>query len=236
MSARPQWLSPALAAPDGGLPAYETKFAVPATAAAAVEGWVAERLMRDPHADPVRNGYRITSVYFDTPAFDVFHRRPGCDVHKHRVRRYGTEPIAQLERKSKADGRVWKHRSTTPLAGLTRPPAEWGVPWFAGELAVANLRPVCVVTYDRSAFVGHGPTGAIRVTFDRAAFGRPADGVALDPVTDGVPLLADEVVVEFKYLATLPPLFKEAFETHRLAPTGLSKYRRCARLLGLAPE
>jgi hypothetical protein len=237
MSARPLWLSPSLAAvPDGGIPAFETKFAVPVEAAAAVEGWVAERLARDPHSDPVRNGYRITSVYYDTPAFDVFHRRPGFDVHKYRVRRYGTEPVAQLERKSKKDGRVWKCRATAPLAALDHPPAAWGVSWFAQELADLRLRPVCTVTYDRSAFVGAGPTGPVRVTFDRSAVGRSADGVSLAPVADGVPLLADEVVVEFKYLAALPPLFKEAIEVHRLAPTGLSKYRRCARTTGLAAE
>lgn len=237
MSARPLWLSPSLAAvPDGGVPAFETKFSVPAAAAAAVEAWVAERLARDPHSDPVRNGYRITSVYFDTPAFDVFHRRPGFDVHKYRVRRYGTEPVAQLERKSKKDGRVWKHRAVAPLAALDRSADEWGVPWFAQELADLNLRPVCAVTYDRSAFVGAGPTGPVRVTFDRAAVGRTADGVSLAPVADGVSLLADEVVVELKYLASLPPLFKEAIEAHRLTQTGLSKYRRCARATGLAVD
>ena len=239
MSARPHphFVSPSLAAvPGGTVPAFETKFAVPAAAADELQKWAAGRLAVDQHADPARGGYRITSVYLDTPDFAVFRRAAGFDVHKYRVRRYGSEPVVQLERKSKKDGRVWKCRATVPQEVLSRPAAEWGASWFAQELADLDLRPVCAVTYQRMAFVGGGPTGPIRLTFDRAAVGTPTAAPAPVPVVDGVPLLADEVVVEFKYLAAMPALFKEAIEATKLAPTGLSKYRRCARAAGLVAE
>jgi hypothetical protein len=239
MSARPQHphsVSPSLAAAaDGTVPAFEAKFAVTAEAAAALQAWAADRLTADPHADPA-GGYRVTSVYYDTPAFAVLRRAPGFDVHKHRVRRYGDEAVVHLERKSKTGGRVWKRRATVPHEVLTRPPADWGAPWFAQEVVGLGLRPVCAVTYQRMAFVGGGPTGPIRLTFDRAAVGAPTAAADPVPVADGIPLLADEVVVEFKYLAAMPALFKEAIEAARLAPTGLSKYRRCARAAGLVAE
>lgn len=238
MTARPHWISPSLTAmPNGSIPAYELKFAVPAAVGTAVEEWAGEQLTLDPHADPeLGNRYRITSAYYDTKNFDVFHRRPGFEVHKYRVRRYGNESTVHLERKSKQDGRVWKHRTTMPLTEVTKSPVEWTAPWFVQEVTDRQLRPVCAVTYERTAFIGLGPTGPIRVTLDRTAIGLPVSAVHLDPVTCGIALLSDDVVVEFKYLTTIPPAFKEVIEANQLAPTGLSKYRRCVRVAGLVPE
>jgi hypothetical protein len=236
MSARPVWLSPSLVAtPDGSRPAFELKFAVPPATADALQGWAVDRLQRDPHSDP-EFGYLITSTYYDTPAYDVFRRATGFDVHKYRARRYGTEPTVHLERKSKADGRVWKVRGTMPLADLGKPLAEWGVGWFASDVAGLGLRPVCAVSYRRSAFVGDSPCGGVRLTIDRSAWGVPAAGVSLDPVTAGTALLSDVVVVELKFLAALPVLFKEAVEKFQLRPTGVSKYRRCVRAAGLCAD
>ncbi|MCU0703451.1 MAG: polyphosphate polymerase domain-containing protein [Fimbriiglobus sp.] len=231
MSSRPAWLSPSLSGTaDGSRAAFEMKFAVTPAVADELQSWAAERLRHDPHSDPTR-GYLITSTYFDTPAFDVFRRTPGYDVHKYRVRRYGTEPTVHLEKKSKADGRVWKVRGTMPLADLNQPLPAWGVEWFTADVGGLGLRPVCVVSYRRSAFIGDG---AVRMTLDREAFGITTAAVSLDPISTGTPLLTDLVVVELKFMTGLPALFKEAVERFRLQPTGVSKYRRCVRAAGLA--
>ena len=42
------------------------------------------------------------------------------------------------------------------------------------------------------------------------------------------------VIAEFKFLAAMPTLFKEVTAALRLAPSGVSKYRRCAEAAGLA--
>ena len=238
MTARPRWISPTLTAiPNGSIPAYELKFAVPPNVGAAIESWAGQTLALDPHAEPrLGNRYLITSLYYDTPQYDVFHRRPGFDVHKYRLRRYGNEPTVHLEQKSKQDGRVWKCRTTMPLPEVAKPSQEWPAPWFVQEIATHLFRPVCAVSYERTAFVGGGPTGPIRLTQDRAAIGMPASDVTLNPVTCGIDLLSDEVVIEFKYLTTLPALFKEVIESNQLTPTVLSKYRRCVRVTGLVPE
>ena len=236
MSLRPAWLSPSLSATQDGIrPAFEMKFAVAPAVADQLQAWAGEHLKHDPHADPV-HGYLITSTYFDTPAFDVFRRTPGFDVHKYRARRYGTEPTVHLEKKSKADGRVWKCRGTMPLADLAQPPARWPVGWFTSDVAGLGLRPVCVVSYRRAAFIGESDCGGVRMTIDRAASGLPSPAISLDPVTSGIPLLPDLVVVELKFLTTLPALFKEAVERFQLRSTGVSKYRRCVRAAGLATE
>lgn len=234
MSIRPAWLSPTLTTPDGARPAFELKFAVAPDTADALQAWAGERLQRDPHSHP-EHGYLITSTYYDTPAFDVFRRAPGFDVHKYRARRYGTEPTVHLERKSKADGRVWKCRGTMPLADLDRPMGEWPVGWYTSDVTGLGLNPVCSVSYRRSAYIGESPVGGVRLTLDRAAWGVPTPVVALDPITSGTPLLPDVVVVECKFSVTMPVLFKEAVERFRLQPTTVSKYRRCVRAAGLAP-
>ena len=231
MTARPRtdWLSPSLVAvPDGAIPAYELKFLVSESAARGLTAWAAARLAPDPHAGPAGT-YRITSVYLDTPSFDVARRADGFKVHKHRVRRYGADSVVHLERKSKQGGRVWKHRTAVPLDRLDAPAAHW----FAGEVADLGLKPACRLTYDRTAFVGAGPTGPVRLTLDRPPVGARADALVPEPVADGLTVLGGLVVVEFKYLAALPPVFKEAVEAFKLTPTTVSKYRRYAAAAGL---
>src|SRR5579884_4194362 len=71
--------SPSLfAAGADGPPAYELKFLLTEEQAAEVERRVASRLGLDTHADPaLGKAYLTTSVYTDTPAFDVFSRNGG---------------------------------------------------------------------------------------------------------------------------------------------------------------
>lgn len=220
-----------------GAAAYELKFVLPESLAQQVEARLAAALVPDPHADPARGGYRVSSVYFDTPGFDVFHRGDGHREDKFRVRRYGNGSALFLEQKTKQKGCVSKRRTTVrpdDLARLADADADWSGAWFAREVRDRNLRPVCRVTYDRSAFVGTSSDGPVRATIDRHPRGREATGPRPDG-TDGVPLLAGEAVVEFKYVSALPVVFKRIIEELRLDPRGGSKYRRCATAVGLVP-
>ncbi len=228
--------SPALA--GFRVPAYELKFLLTEAQAGEVEAMLRDHLALDPHADPtLGSAYRVTSVYFDTPRFDVYHRAAGHRTHKFRLRRYGSDPAVYLERKSKRAGRVWKRRTAVPLAGLdglSGTADDWPGAWFARQLTARGLRPVCRVTYERTAFVGAGPDGPVRLTMDRFARGlaSPTAG-RVEPFDGGLPLLDRGVIVEFKFLAAMPALFKEVVAALRLAPSGVSKYRRCAAAAGL---
>src|SRR4051794_40038476 len=210
-------VSPGLVRAAGSAPAFEVKFLLPEEVAREVEGRLRRRLGPDPHGDPTLNGaYRVTSVYYDTPAFDVYRRTEGYRRRKFRVRRYGTGPVAFLERKTKSAQEVRKRRTAVPLSEVERlaaeAPPDWPGEWFARRLALRKLRPVCRVTYERVALVGHTPEGPIRATFDRAARGHAADGPVPDPVADGHRLLNGDVIAELKFLGTMPALFKAVVE------------------------
>src|SRR5438105_4303324 len=70
--------------------AYEVKFLLTEAQASEVVSRIATKLSLDPYADPAMgNAYLTTSVYTDTPTFDVFYRTEGYNRDKFRVRRYG---------------------------------------------------------------------------------------------------------------------------------------------------
>src|SRR5207248_490142 len=123
--------------------------------------------------------YRTTSLYCDTPAWDVYHKGPGYRRSKYRVRRYGADPAVHLERKTRKGDRVRKRRDTLPLGGLAlladsdpEPGAPWA--WFARQVRFRDLRPACRVAYDRTALEGAAPEGPLRLALDRNLAGAPA--------------------------------------------------------------
>jgi hypothetical protein len=223
----------------GAPAAYELKFLLTEDQAAAVTERVRTRLSPDPHSDPELGGaYRTTSIYTDTPRFDVLHRNGDYATSKCRVRRYGTSGPIFLERKDKDGNRVRKCRATVPaddLAILSRKhaPDGWVGGWFHQQLALRELSPVCRITYERVAFMGATEGGTVRVTFDRNIRGEPVNGWAFRTLTDTPELLPGLVVCEFKFRVALPLLFKEVVEALALTPTTVSKYRRFCRATGL---
>src|SRR5262245_243565 len=59
----------------GGARAFELKFLLSPEEAAEVEYRLGPALQLDPHADPAReNSYRITTLYCDTPQWQVFYQ------------------------------------------------------------------------------------------------------------------------------------------------------------------
>ncbi len=215
----------------GDSPAFEMKFLLDEVQARAVESRIATRLSPDPHSDlSLGHAYRVSTIYCDTPAFDVFHRVGRHRRRKYRLRRYGSEPQVFLERKTKRGERVRKRRSTIDYAELpalsqfSTDPA-WPGHWFHQQLLQPRLEPVCAVQYLRTAFVGSGDEGPLRLTFDRDLRTCLVKDWALPPISDGIPVLAGRVVCEFKFRGSLPALFKSVIQELALEPTGVSKYR-----------
>jgi hypothetical protein len=232
-------VSPGLFRDDAETPAFEVKFLLTTAEALEVEHRLRGQLVPDPFSDTALGGsYRVCSVYFDTANLDVYRRADGYRRRKYRVRRYGDAATAFLERKLKRQQQVRKRRVEIPLAELAtlagEAPADWPGAWFVKQLARRQLRPVCRVSYERTALVGTHLDGPIRVTFDRHPRGAAADGNDLEPVADGPRLLSDEVITEFKFLGAMPAAFKEVIEGLRLNPKSVSKFRRCVEAVGLA--
>jgi len=229
--------SPSLIAAGLQAPAYELKFFLTEAQAAKVESRARGDMILDPYADPITGDYRTTSIYCDTPRYDIFHSRGVGRQRKHRVRRYGRGPWVYLERKTKWGDRVKKVRSPIPdsqlpMLALPMSLQTWPGDWFHRHLARRQLAPVCRLTYDRVALIGESTGGSCRLTFDRRIRGAVTNDWALDECDGGLPILTDGVICEFKFHSYLPTLFREIVREMRLTPSRVSKFRAFLRASG----
>lgn len=233
-------LSPSLDVRESREFASEIKFQVPAFAGEQIMEWGRSRLMPDPNADGggANDGYQITSLYFDTEAFDVYHRKGSFGRSKYRIRRYGPSKTVFLERKLKTRGMVTKRRASVGIEELTRlengePDADWPGFWYHQRLQARRLRPICQIQYQRTARVAMTQNGPIRLTLDREIRTVPLQSLAFNDLAPGAPISDDQVIVEFKFRMGMPVLFKELVERFALNQKRISKYRLAAVALGL---
>jgi VTC domain len=235
-----QAVSPALRSRTAGAaPAFELKFLLDEARARQVEARLRSHLRLDPHTDPaLGNAYLTTTVYCETPGFDVFR---GLGIHKYRkyrIRSYAAAPGVFLERKTRRRERVRKRRTPVVVGDLTRmsedPADDWSAAWFHRQVSSRSLRPVCCVQYARTAYFEEGQEGPIRLTFDRHLHAAATTNWTPGFAAAGVPFLPNQVICEFKFRAVLPGLFKSVIEELQLVPAKVSKYRRSLEALGLA--
>jgi hypothetical protein len=219
--------------------AREVKFIVAPDVAARILEWSRSRLSPDPYAGGAAGDeYRTTTLYFDTPDFDVYHRRGSYGRSKYRVRRYGTASVVFLERKLRTATLLSKRRTTIPLADLPLVSSpnvaqDWPAYWFAQRLAARQVSPICQVAYHRHARVGTGPYGPVRLTFDDGIVVQPCTGLEFAAAA-GYPVLADRTIVEMKFRVDMPAVLKHLVEAFKLEPSSVSKYR--ASIEGLSRE
>ncbi len=229
---QPHHLSPSLQRDRGGPPAYELKFLVPEAQARAAEQWIASYLRLDPHCeDAPDRAYRVSSVYCDSPQLGVFHKAPGYARRKFRLRRYGDTPGVFLERKAKWGDRLLKRRTWVApeeLACLAEDGTDrdWPAFWFHRHVLARQLRPTCHVHYRRTAFAGVTDEGPVRLTVDRHLVCVPHYDWTETPPERGRQLLSDAAILELKYRASLPVLFRRMVYELAIAPSTISKYRR----------
>jgi hypothetical protein len=221
--------------------ARETKFLIDRSTADQIRAWSRTRLAPDPNASGEDgDSYQITSLYLDTEAFDIFHRRGSFGRSKYRIRRYGLSDFAFLERKLKTRGLVSKRRTALPLSELHRlgrasGGARWVGSWYEQRLLLRKLAPVCQISYCRHARVTMTENGPIRLTLDDNLRAFPAPDYAFIDAADGEVFLRDQIVLELKYRMGLPALFKELLSEFPLSSQPVSKYRLGAAALGLVP-
>ena len=216
--------------------AFELKFVLDPGTAARVEAWAKQGLSVAAGA-----GRPTTLLFLDTAGLDVAWRSGDVRRDRFRVRREGEAPTVALERKTRRGDRSRLRSSPVALADLPRLDAAnvdlaWPGHFFHRHVIEHGLRPVCRVTYDRVAYEGAGPDGAVRVAFDRAVRGALERSWSPAPIASGADLLEGRVLVEARFAGALPPPLRALVADLRLAPAPLSKYRRCLRAHGvLAP-
>lgn len=231
--------SPSFAAEDAD--AFEMKFLLDEEQARKVEAWARTHMSCDPHGDPaLAGGYKVSTLYLDTPRLDVFHGARELAGTKWRVRRYGDDGAVFLERKQRRGERVRKWRSRTRAQDWERAQAHHTEAddaggWFQDEIAARELRPACRISYLRTAFYHPTDPSHMRLTLDRAIRCAPAAGWSVEPVpTGGAVSLADgRVVCELKFRDAMPRPFRELLATTGLTPGAFSKYRRACVGTGL---
>ncbi len=225
--------------------ATELKFLIAAELAAEIRTWARQEMAPDPYAaGPHGDTYQTTTLYFDTPEFDVYHRRGSFGRSKYRVRQYGASDMVFLERKMRTRDRLAKRRTLVPIGDVSTlggavPDRAWSGAWLHRRLLARALRPVCIVRYDRTARVAMSAAGPLRLTVDHGLRAQRAAGYRLDGL-DAVPMTTDllmgDMILELKFRQAVPALFKRLIETFALAPQKLSKYRTVAPALGLVPS
>lgn len=216
--------------------AREIKCVVDPATAARIRDWVRQRLTPDPHGSgPHQDEYRTASLYFDTDALDVFHRRGSFGRSKYRIRRYGSSDVVFLERKMRTKALLNKRRTIVALEGLTHLEVDrhdgWAGDWFRRRIDARRLHIKSQVWYHRTARVGQSPYGVFRLTVDDAIEARPASAAAFQPLS-GVPALLDAAIVELKFTHEMPAIFKHLVEEFDLQTRAISKYRLAMVALG----
>lgn len=210
--------------------ACEVKFVIDETLAPRVKEWARTHLQPDPHgAGPFGDEYRVSTLYFDTRRFDVFHRNDSFGRAKYRVRRYDDANAVFFERKLRRPGLLIKRRTRDDIDALGRLDhriidPDWGARWFQRRLVVRNLRPVCQISYQRTARIARTTEGLVRLTLDAGLRATPVDSPRFE-VDPGAGFLEDRLVLELKYHARVPALFRRLVEEFALVPDPASKYR-----------
>lgn len=219
--------------------ATELKFLISADMGADIRRWARKHMAADPYASgPAGDTYQTTTLYFDTDAFDVFHRRGSFGRSKYRVRRYSAADVVFLERKMRTRDRLSKRRTLVPIDELQILAApgidtRWSGAWLHRRLLARQLQPTCVIRYQRMARVSMSAGGPLRLTVDDQLSAWSAEGYSLEGSPAPLDLLSDRVILELKFRQAVPALFKRLVETFDLAPQKLSKYRTAAPALGL---
>ena len=226
-------------APQAGGFSSELKFVVDAEVARRIRDWARERLEADPHGSgPWSDEYRVSSLYFDTEARDVFHRRRSFGRSKYRVRRYAQDADVFLERKLRNGTRLAKRRTRIDVATLPLIAGSTlngdATAWFRRRVALRRLAPVCQVTYTRVARTANTPDGPVRLTLDDDLTAMTSDSLIFQS-HPGTSLLDGRCIVELKYRDRVPAIVREIVDAFALRPERWSKYRAAAQALGLVP-
>ena len=217
----------------------ETKLLVDARLGDDIRAWARQRLGPDPHGSGAfRDQYGVTSVYLDTDAHDVYHRRGSYGRSKYRIRHYESDHAAFLERKLRTRLRLTKRRTRIPLEAVPGlrfddPDPTHPAYWFFRRVALRRLRPVCVIRYARTARMAETSEGLVRMTLDASVMASPTTVVTLTGVPS-CPLVEGLMILEVKYSGVFPRIFKDLVDEFHLTPRPASKYRFAVQTLGLA--
>lgn len=210
---------------------FEKKYLLTRFACRRLQNLLAGRMVQDAYGL-----YTISSVYFDTDAYDIVRTSVQRPIFKEKLRlRWYGEPGGQSpmfwELKRKYRGKVYKRRIPAQPENASRllkpaaPLPEDGqiareVDWFVRRYAP---EPKLLLAYDREAFASPADE-SLRVTFDYNVRWRNSD-FSLSSGSYGTPLFPDDrVLMEVKAAGNLPKWLSDLLAAEKLYPSSFSKY------------
>ena len=193
-----------------------------------------QALLQDAHNGI--HGYRIRSLYFDTPYDrDFFEKQAGTELRrKVRLRIYDTEQtFAMLEMKQKQGEQQLKRSLKISredavriirgdLLPLLSYPDSFATELYA-FMQIHAYRPVTVVEYRRKAFIAK--ENKIRITFDNQIVATESSFDLFDPNLNMNPVLDPyDVVMEVKFNGFLLGYIRELINSIDRSELSVSKY------------
>ncbi len=214
---------------------HELKYYINQGEASLMAHRLSHLLHRDPHSTPLQ-GYRIKSLYFDTPDNrDLNEKLSGYICRKKiRLRIYDeAAKQAKLEVKYKRNQQIDKRSALLPRTIALRvqdgdysallEANQPDLPGFYGMLAGEGYRPVVIVEYWREAFTY--PAFNIRITLDRHLSGNTSQLNLFKKNEGAVPmLLSGRQILEVKFNGYLPEHIRRILHQHPLERMAISKY------------
>lgn len=193
-----------------------------------------QALLQDTHNGI--HGYRIRSLYFDTPYDrDFFEKQYGTELRrKVRLRIYDTEQnFAMLEMKQKQGSqqlkrslKISREDALRIIKGDLSPLLSYEEP-FAAEMyafmQIHSYRPVTIVEYRRKAFIAK--ENKIRITFDNQITATESSFDLFDPNLIMNPVLDPfDVVMEVKFNGFLLGYIQDLINSINRSELSVSKY------------
>ena len=224
---------------------YERKFVVPKHAADEIRHFVEAYLPLDEHMAPDEPfGYRVCSLYLDTPSYALY--RQSCDGiknrYKLRIRFYDELPDgpAFLEIKQRKTETIHKMRAVVSKQAAERVlRGEWISPkelLSPSDTSARALAEFCecrdrlhavgtaFISYRREAYVSRSAE-SVRVTFDRQIAGHPYHThMGLTVPRDEAFVVVDGAVLELKYNGRAPRWMHDLIMSFGLQRRSFPKY------------
>lgn len=202
-------------------------------------------------ADEHNNGsYSLNSLYYDSPDFRCFWEKvDGLRFRrKLRIRWYETnqaltdETPVFVEIKQRIDRITQKRRAILSYSDALRlcnerifpenftPDDQATLDEIYAFLWQYNLRPACIVRYNRQAFMGTDYDLGLRITFDTSLTYRNRQ-LVLHEEADNLPILpTNNAVMEIKVNERIPYWLTELIAAYNLNMIRISKYCRSMEL------
>jgi SPX domain protein involved in polyphosphate accumulation len=231
---------------------YERKYVVTEAAADAIRRFVTSYLDRDIYmAGKGPTGYRIHSLYFDTPGYALY--RQTMEGHKNRyklrirfydelphspafleVKRRTTETIHKLRAavsKSAAEKLLGGTRLKVADLLSTNEASVRALDEFCDRREKMRLEGAAYVCYQREAYVSRAAE-SLRVTFDRQIVGQTYHSDCSLALPEQKAVIEPKgVVLELKYNGRIPHWMHDLVGSFRLDRTPFSKYVYCTDAL-----